>query len=422
MDENNNGFEFVDKTNDEIKTDENGRNYEFVHSEDNGRQRKENLLYISRFRFFLALLSVILITGIVSGAVSYTIWDFYGNSRSGRTSLLDSNFSFSSNQSSSSQAQLPSEFEQGERVELNVPQINNLVRPSIVFVGTSFRGTNIFGQPQTQSGSGSGIIISEDGYIVTNNHVIERADSVTVKLFDNENYEAAVVGRDPQTDLAVLKINATGLTPARLGDSDSILVGELAVAIGNPLGTLEGTLTAGVVSALNRSVSIDNISMSLIQTDAALNPGNSGGALVNRYGEVIGVVNAKTSAVGIEGLGYAIPINDVKIVVQDIINKGYVSGRIKIGIATRDITEELSEYYKLPVGIYIVDVEKGSSADKAGIVPGDVIIGIDGEDVLTTEKLAQVRDAHEPGDEIMVLVIREGRERVFKLTFEEDIS
>ncbi len=393
-------------------------------SKDNSKYKSkdnDNMLSMSKFRFFLALLSVILITGIVSGAVSYTVWDYYGNGGTRRGSLLDSSFSFLPNDTSSSpDADLPTELEQGERIILTVPQINMLVRPGIVFIGTSFRGTNIFGQSQTQTGSGSGIIISEDGYVVTNNHVVENAESIIVKLFDGESYDATLVGRDPGTDLAVLKINASGLTSAKFGNSDDIHVGELAVAIGNPLGTLEGTLTTGVVSALNRSVSIDNVSMSLIQTDAALNPGNSGGALVNQYGEVIGVVNAKTSAVGIEGLGYAIPVNDVKIVVQDIINNGYVTGRIKIGIATRDITEDLSDYYKLPIGVYVVDVEKGSSADKAGLVPGDVIIGIDGEDVLTSEKLSEVRDEHEPGDEIMILIIREGQEKVVKLTFEED--
>jgi len=389
----------------------------------NKKVEKENLISMSRFRFFLALVSVILITGLVSGAVSYTVWDYYGRGGTRGGSLLDTAFSFSREDTPpSNDNELPLNIDSDERIVLSIPQINTLVRPSIVFVGTSFRGRNVFGQPQTQTGSGSGIIISEDGYIVTNNHVIEMAEKIIVKLFDGETYDAALVGRDPKTDLAVLKINATGLTAAKMGNSDRIHVGELAVAIGNPLGTLEGTLTSGVVSALNRSVSIDNISMSLIQTDAALNPGNSGGALVNQYGEVIGVVNAKTSAVGIEGLGYAIPVNDVKVVAQDIINKGYVSGRIKVGIATRDITEELSEYFNLPVGVHVVDVEEGSSADKAGLVPGDVIIGIDGEEVLTSEKFAEIRDAHEPGDEIMILIIREGRERVIKLTFEEDKS
>ena len=206
------------------------------------------------------------------------------------------------------------------------------------------------------------------------------------------------------------------------GDSSTVKVGDLAIAIGNPLGAEGGTLTVGVISALNREVTIENVTMNLFQTDAAVNPGNSGGALVNEYGEVIGIVNAKTSAVGIEGLGYAIPINDAKVVIEDLMNKGYVSGRLKIGITTKDITEELSTYYNLPVGIYVTAVETGSPAEKAGILAEDIIIGVDAKDVLTTAELGAIRDSHKIGDSIKILLSRNGKEVVVTLVLEEDTS
>lgn len=380
------------------------------------KKKAKNNITITRMRFVIGLFIVVLATAIVTSAVSYTIWDFY-SSGGINTGLHDPSFSFSTPYERETDS--PPIYDRDGNEVLTVPEISELVRPSVVFIGVTTTATNFFGQRQTQTGAGSGIIISQDGYVMTNHHVIERADSIKVRLFDGRSYEAELVGSDINTDLAVVKINAQDLRPAVLGDSDNVRVGELAVAIGNPLGNLEGSVTVGVVSAVNRSVDIENISMSLIQTDAALNPGNSGGALVNKYGEIIGVVNAKTSAVGIEGLGYAIPSNDAKIVVEDLITKGYVSGRIKIGIATQDICEVLADFYDLPEGIYIVDVEPESSADKAGLKAGDVIIGIDGRDILTGSELLEVRDSHEVGDEVKVLIIRDGEKMVMTLVFEE---
>lgn len=380
------------------------------------KKKAKNNITITRMRFVIGLFIVVLATAIVTSAVSYTIWDFY-SSGGINTGLHDPSFSFSTPYERETDS--PPIYDRDGNEVLTVPEISELVRPSVVFIGVTTTATNFFGQRQTQTGAGSGIIISQDGYVMTNHHVIERADSIKVRLFDGRSYEAELVGSDINTDLAVVKINAQDLRPAVLGDSDNVRVGELAVAIGNPLGNLEGSVTVGVVSAVKRSVDIENISMSLIQTDAALNPGNSGGALVNKYGEIIGVVNAKTSAVGIEGLGYAIPSNDAKIVVEDLITKGYVSGRIKIGIATQDICEVLADFYDLPEGIYIVDVEPESSADKAGLKAGDVIIGIDGRDILTGSELLEVRDSHEVGDEVKVLIIRDGEKMVMTLVFEE---
>jgi serine protease Do len=390
------------------------QNTELIESKES-KNRMSGRFYL-KSRILLAFICVIIATSIITSAVTYIFWDYYDNRNYNQNSLSDESVPDASSQKVHEIISDP----EGNSA-LTPAQINKKVSPSVVFIGTKKTTNNFFGQTQIETGTGSGIVLSSQGYIITNHHVINGAEEVSVKLYDGTSYRAEMVGKDEQTDLAVIKIDAPNLQPAEFGDSSAIEVGDLAIAIGNPLGTLEGTLTAGVISALNRTVTIDNISMTLIQTDAALNPGNSGGALANEYGQVIGVVNAKTSAVGIEGLGYAIPINDVKVVVNDLVSKGYVTGRLKIGIATKDITEDLSDYYGLPAGVYVVEVEKGSSADKAGILPKDVIIGVDGEDVLTGQKLGEIRDSHKAGDQIRILLVRNNKEKVVILTFEEDI-
>ncbi len=369
------------------------------------------------FRLALVFACVIIATSIVTSAVSYQLFSFYsgrGQVSSDSSSAVSLNVSASENSSAAVSGEEPNG--QGE---LTIAQVNLKVSPSVVFVGVTYQSTDFFGRNQTSSSAGSGVILNKEGYIVTNNHVIDGAQEITVRINTEESYEAELIGSDVQADLAVLKITAEGLVPAELGDSSKLLVGDRAVAIGNPLGTLEGTLTAGVISALNRTITIDGTDMNLIQTDAALNPGNSGGALADAYGRVIGIVNAKTSSVEIEGLGYAIPVNEVIRVTQDLIDKGYVSGRLYIGISTKDITEELSDYYDLPVGVYIVEVTKGSPADKAGLKEGDVIIGIDGSDILSSDQIVDIRDAHKAGESIKILFVREGKERAATLIFEE---
>ena len=221
-----------------------------------------------------------------------------------------------------------------------------------------------------KQGSGSGIIISEDGYIVTNQHVIAEASEITVVLNTGNEYTATLVGADSKSDLAVLKIDAQGLTAAVLGDSSQVEVGDLAVAIGNPLGQeLAGTVTAGVISAVNRKMTVDNRSYNLLQTDAAINPGNSGGALVNQYGEVIGINSIKMSETGVEGIGFAIAISEAKPIIDDLMNEGYVSGRSLIGVT---ITESKN-------GLTVYSVSEGSGAEKAGIKQGDLIVKADGQ-------------------------------------------
>ena len=250
-----------------------------------------------------------------------------------------------------------------------------------------------------QQGSGSGIIISEDGYVVTNQHVIADATEISIVLNSGEEHKATLVGADEKTDLAVLKVNATGLTPATLGDSNLAQVGDLAVAIGNPLGQeLAGTVTAGVISAVNRKMTVDNRTYNLIQTDAAINPGNSGGALVNKYGEVIGINSIKMSQEGVEGIGFAIAMSEAKPIIDDLMSSGYVSGRTYIGITATESKNGLTVY----------SVEPESGADKAGIKQGDFIVKADGIVVNTVNALNEIKEKKSPGEYITLTVIRNG--------------
>ncbi|MCH5184858.1 MAG: trypsin-like peptidase domain-containing protein [Oscillospiraceae bacterium] len=250
-----------------------------------------------------------------------------------------------------------------------------------------------------EQGSGSGIIISSDGYIVTNNHVIEGATEVTVILNDGTELAAEIVGADEKTDLAVLKVAGTDMPAAVLGDSTTAKAGELAVAIGNPLGQeLAGSVTAGVVSAVNRKLNIGSKSLTLIQTDAAINPGNSGGALVNQYGEVIGINTVKLSTSGVEGLGFAIAISEAKPIIDNLKSNGYVSGRPLVGISVSNTN----------YGLSVAEVAKGGAAEKAGIKVGDLIIKADGTAVKNRDVLNEMRDAKKPGDTMVLTVMRDG--------------
>ncbi len=299
--------------------------------------------------------------------------------------------------------------------ELTVNQIAKKLGPSCVgvinkakvqpqkfydpFSGRYYYYQNPAEGEMVQQGSGSGIIISEDGYVVTNQHVIADATEISIVLNSGEEHKATLVGADEKTDLAVLKINATGLTPAVLGDSNLAEVGDLAVAIGNPLGQeLAGTVTAGVISAVNRKMTVDNRTYNLIQTDAAINPGNSGGALVNKYGEVIGINSIKMSQSGVEGIGFAIAMSEAKPIIDDLMNSGYVSGRTRIGITATESRNGLTVY----------SVEPDSGADKAGIKAGDFIVKADGVVVNTVNALNEIKEKKSPGEYITLTIIRDG--------------
>lgn len=283
---------------------------------------------------------------------------------------------------------------------------------------------------QQQKAEGSGIIISKDGYIVTNYHVVEHADPrektskntvLEVFLSDDRQAKAKFIGGDAQNDLAVIKIELDKLTVAELGDSSKLEVGESAVAIGNPLGLeFAGSVTAGVISALNRKVETDDKIMNLIQTDAAINPGNSGGALVNWQGQVIGINTIKIAVAGVEGLGFAIPINDAKPIIEQLIQHGYVKGRPSLGISGSEITETLARWYDIPVGLFIQEVQPGGGADKAGIRGGDIIVSIAGESIINMKDLAQVIKDYKAGDTVDIEIIRDNKKKKSSVTFSEE--
>lgn len=304
------------------------------------------------------------------------------------------------------------------------------VQPSIVGIQVEYSVNSFFNYGSTASASGSGIIISEDGYILTNNHIVNTSssnsfyqvsDATSVKVYlyeDSTPYDAKIVGTDELTDLAIIKIEKEGLTAAELGDSDAVQVGSFAMAVGNPLG-FENSVTQGTVSAVNREVTdSDGKKFVLIQTDAAINSGNSGGALVNSYGQVIGINTLKISGDGVEGLGFAIPINSTKEVYTQLIDHGKVK-RPYIGIGCIDIDEAKSKYYNLPIGIYVSEVEDFSAAQKAGIKPGDVIIAINGTTVTTKDELDTAKYSYSIGDTITVKINREGKEMDIELTLSE---
>ena len=294
-------------------------------------------------------------------------------------------------------------------VELDVTQIAEKVGPSVVGIVNKQAYTSMGGIFEQKGGSGSGIIISEDGYIVTNSHVIEGAAGIEVVLNTGEKYSARLIGMDVKTDLAIIKIDASDLPAAELGKSSDLKTGELAVAIGNPLGLeFQGSVTTGVISALNRTMEVEGRRYTLVQTDAAINPGNSGGPLVNKYGKVIGINTVKISADSTEGMGFAIPVDVAVPVIEELIKNGYVTGRPQIGISIRDITETMSLYYNLPVGVYVLSVSPGSGAEKANLQTGDVIIKADDKTVATSDELNDVKDTHKIGDTLKLTIVRGG--------------
>ena len=310
----------------------------------------------------------------------------------------------------------------------------NKILPSIVGIKITYNisATSFFGGTSTSeaTASGSGIIISEDGYILTNNHVvssasqssyykISEAKKVTVTLFnDDTEYEAKIIGKDEQTDLAVIKIEKTGLTKAEFADSDSVKVGEFAMAVGNPI-NMNSTVTTGIVSAVNRKITdSDGKEFTCIQTDAAINSGNSGGALVNSEGKVIGINTLKLSGTGIEGIGFAIPINSTTDITSQLIQYSKVK-RPYIGITGIDLDESTAKRYNLVVGIYVRNVEEFSAAEKAGLKSGDVIISVDGKTVTKMDELNGIKNSHQIGDEITLKVNRDNSEKELKIVLGE---
>lgn len=303
----------------------------------------------------------------------------------------------------------------------SVSDVANAVADSVVEITTETVSTNNYMGQYISEGAGSGVIVTTDGYIVTNHHVISGAKTISVTLTDGKSYTAQVVGDDSKTDLAVLKIDATGLTPAVFGDSDNLTVGQTAIAIGNPLGQLGGTVTSGIVSALDREVEIDGEIMNLLQTSAAINPGNSGGGLFDDKGNLIGIVNAKSSGSDIEGLGFAIPINTVKTVISDLMEYGYVKGRVSLGISVVSVSNAQTAwmYGVDEIGLYISKVEKGSDAANAGLKSGDKIVSFNGTEINADSDLASAIKKCSVGDEVTMVIRRNGMDYDVQITLTE---
>ena len=299
---------------------------------------------------------------------------------------------------------------------LIIPEIAALSSNSVVEIYTEVvRSGGRMGQFVTE-GAGSGVIITSAGYIATNNHVIDGAKKITVKLKNGKEYEAALIGRDSQTDLAVLKITASGLQPAVYGNSDKLVVGELAVAIGNPLGQLGGTVTEGIISALSRSIDIDGYMMTLLQTSAAVNPGNSGGGLFNDRGELIGIINAKSSGSDIEGIGFAIPVNLVRTITDALIGYGYIPGRIDFGATLLDIPDARTAmmYRVSATGVYVLQADSDSP-----LKSGDRIIRIAGKDIKSTADVKELLEKYKVGDTLSITVSRNNSSKTLELTLKQ---
>ncbi|MCI5773919.1 MAG: trypsin-like peptidase domain-containing protein [Erysipelotrichaceae bacterium] len=300
------------------------------------------------------------------------------------------------------------------------------VKDSVVEINTEVVSeTNdyfgFFGMPSQQviqEGAGSGVIISTDGYIITNNHVIEGATNINVRLTDGNVYPATLIGTDSKSDIAVVKIEANGLSPATIGDSDKLLVGDDVIAIGNPLGSLGGTATNGIISALNRQVTVGNESMNLIQTNAAINEGNSGGALFNANGELVGIVNAKSYGTAIEGLGFAIPINDAIDVAQQLIESGHVTDRATLGVYVTELKQDSNGY---KAGLYISDTIEGGAASNAGLQPYDRIIALNDVEISNYTDLSNVLKDYKVGDTVTLTVVREGKQLNVEVTLTQPI-
>ena len=294
---------------------------------------------------------------------------------------------------------------------------------SVVSINCSAVSTNIFGQRVESASSGSGFVITQDGYIVTNHHVVASASSVKVTMYDGKEYSAAVVGSDSDYDVAVLKVETTGLQPVTLGNSADVNVGDTVLAIGNPLGELTFSMSQGIVSCCDRAINVSGTPFNMIQVDASINPGNSGGPLMNLYGEVVGIVSAKYSSysnTAVEGLGFAIPIGDVRAVITDIMENGQITSKPSMGIIAGTMTRQMAAQYQIDKdsGVFVYSVDKGGAGEKAGLRMGDVITKVDSMEITSMEDLTAAKKGHRAGDTVTVIYYRDGQNYSTELTFD----
>ncbi|MCD8025618.1 MAG: trypsin-like peptidase domain-containing protein [Clostridiales bacterium] len=358
-----------------------------------------------------ALAAVVIIAIVFSAACGFG-GEYIANQL---TSSSDGSLNINKVEASNTSSDSDSESSSGLTSEIVKKTAN-----SVVEIATESVVTGSFAQQYVQSGAGSGVIISEDGYIITNYHVIEDANTITVTLRDGTTYDATIIGSDEDNDIALLKVEAEGLSPATFGDSSSLEVGDYVVAIGNPLGELGGTVTDGIISALAREVTIDDNSMTLLQTNAQVSPGNSGGGLFNSDGELVGIVNAKDSDTEVEGIAFAIPINNVLDIISDLKTYGYVTGKIDLGMQLTDITNESAFYYSVSqTGCYVLSVTSGSNAATAGFIAGDLITSVNGTEVTSSSEVESVLEDFEVGDTVTFTVYRSGQTVDIDLVLEE---
>ncbi len=303
----------------------------------------------------------------------------------------------------------------------NVIQVADLVQNSVVEIITETTTTSFWNQEYTSQGAGSGVVYSTNGYIITNNHVIEGAQTIKVKMHDGTSYDATLIATDSKTDIALLKIEKNDCIPAILGNSSNLVVGQEVIAVGNPLGQLGGTVTNGILSALDREITLDGRTRNLLQTNAAINPGNSGGGLFNSQGELIGLVVAKSSGTNIEGLGFAIPVDDVKEVVEQLLEYGYVTGRPSLGIKVANITNAFSaqQYGVNQFGVYVSEVIENSAAQRAGLQAGDCFVSMDDIAIDSYDTLVGIIESHKVGDTVNVQVRRDNKIIDLEVTFQE---
>ncbi|MBQ6150364.1 MAG: trypsin-like peptidase domain-containing protein [Mogibacterium sp.] len=371
-------------------------------------KEKKEKKYVTKGALIACMILTMILSSLLGAFISGTY--FAKNTSDGRTARQDADLS---------------QLDLGDATgsELTVAQIVDKNEDAVVEILMSGTAQNMWGQMQLVQGAGSGVIMTEDGYIATNTHVIQGANKVEVTLHNGESYPARIIGSDPANDIAVIKIEAKGLTTATIGDSSTVDVGDLAVAIGNPLGQLGGTATTGIISALDRTLDVEGTTLTLMQTDAAINGGNSGGGLFNNKGELIGIVESKASAVGVEGLAFALPINNVSPIINDFIKNG---GNVQaaeatpaVGVVISDVSEENAQYYGLEsAGVFIAQVT-GENAMKAGFQQGDRIVSFNGTKINNSNEFITLVRKCKVGDTVTIVVSRNGQEIEIKTVLEE---
>jgi len=418
--------DFNKNNNDEVINITNEKSY----YTENYKQKKNN-------KGTIKTLALVLVVSLVSSSlVGLGLYSKFSNDLIKRTDTM----SILGNKNNSTSSQLANTAASVSSSNLTVAQIAKKVGPSIIGIKITTKASNndnffnMFGNfgdnnSQPQVAEASGIITSNDGYIMTNYHVVQNADpksstanqTVMEVYFSNDKHvQAKFIGGDSYTDLAVIKVDMNNLPTATLGDSSKLNVGDPVIAIGNPLGLeFEGTVTTGVASALNRTIESDSTSQKLIQTDAAINPGNSGGALLNSNGEVIGINSIKIAQTGVEGLGFAIPINEAKPIITQLMKNGKITGRSMVGITGEDITDSIAQTYNMHTGVYVVNVVSGSGAYKAGIKKSDIIVSLAGKEIKTMQDVNNIKNNYKSGDTVDIKVIRDKNEITLKLTFSD---